>query len=178
MAGYYSPEKGIDQLVRLLKENFPPETKSREAGAKRPATERSEVETLGILLGIPNPEAVQISSVEVVNTASEEDYRAMLSRCDVLVQNGSKDSYFYRASGPIADAAACGTAVVAPDFPMIGKQAAGVGEVFQTLEKMPDVLRVAIEKVRAGGYDFSSYCAARSARALAKRLDDFCDEKG
>ena len=137
----------------------------------------SRLPNLGILLGVPNPEDAAHLDVETVSTASEQDYFTMISRCDVLVQNGGEESYFYRASGPIADAAACGTAVVAPDFPIIGKQVAGIGEVFQGLEKMSEAVRTAIEKARAGAYDFSAYRAGRSAQALARCLDNFSDGK-
>lgn len=176
VAGTYRPEKGMDELIRQLQKNFP---------------------TLGILLGVSNPEAVAHLDVEVMDTSTDEAYRKMIARCDVLVQNGAQESYFYRASGPIADAAACGTAVVAPDFPIIGKQVAGIGEVFhpseareagltevgrqrpegerQPLELLPEAVRSAIEKARSGGYDFASYCAARSAQALANQLDAFSD---
>jgi len=166
VAGYYRQEKGMDELICLLKEKFP---------------------EFVILLGVPNPEAAAHLDVEIVPTGSDEEYFKMISRCDVLVFNGGKNSYFYRASGPVADAAVCGTAVVAPDFPIIGKQVAGIGEVFQPLEKkpgagsacfqplekMPDAIRTAVEKVRAGQYDFESYCAGRSAQALAALLEQF-----
>lgn len=156
VAGYYRPEKGMDELVRLLQEEFP---------------------MFGILLGVPNPEAVTHLSVATVSTASDAEYHDMLARCDVLVQNGTADRYFYRVSGPVADAAACGTAVVAPDFPMLGKQAAGIGEVFQTLEDLPAAVERAVEKSRAGRYDFDVYCSARSASALANHLDEFSNGK-
>ncbi|MBC8207303.1 MAG: glycosyltransferase [Kiritimatiellales bacterium] len=152
VAGYYRPEKGMDELVGLLKEKLP---------------------MFGILLGVPNPEAAAHLDVEVVSTASAEEYFQMISRCDVLVFNGEQNSYFYRASGPISDAAACGTAVVAPDFPIIGKQVLGVGEVFWGLENLPVAIEVAVEKVRAGQYDFASYCAGRSVQALAALLEKF-----
>lgn len=152
VAGYCRPEKGMDELLRLLTAHF--------SGCE-------------IIAGVPNPADINIPSVKVLNTALDEAYRRMLAQCDVLVQNGARDSYFYRASGPVADAAACGTAVVAPDFPIIGKQVEGIGEVFQTLEKMPVAVRTAVEKVRAGQYDFKGYCKARSAQALADLLDTF-----
>lgn len=156
VAGDYRPEKGMDELIGLLQKNFP---------------------RVGILLGVPNPEAVVHLDVEVVDTSTDEAYREMISRCDVLVSNQEKQSYFYRASGPIADAAACGTAVVAPDFPIIGKQVAGIGEVFQGLENMPEAVRRAVENTKAEKYNFSEYCAARSAQALANYLDGFSDGK-
>ena len=152
VAGYYRPEKGMDELVQLLKEACP---------------------DCDILLGVPNPEAAGHLEVETVCTASEGQYFEMVSRCDVLVFNGDKHSYFYRASGPVADAAACGTAVVAPDFPMIGKQVAGIGEVFQVLEQLPNAVGTAVEKVRAGQYDFERYCAGRSVEVLAEVLEQF-----
>jgi len=164
VAGYYRPEKGMDELVETLK--------------KMNGGRGSRLPNLGILLGVPNPEAAAHLDVEIVSTATDEAYRKMISRCDVLVQNGAEESYFYRASGPIADAAACGTAVVVPDFPIIGKQAAGIGEVFQGLEKMPEAARRAIEKMRNGEYDFDAYCATRSVQALAKQLDGFSNGKG
>ncbi len=152
VVGYYRPEKGMDELVHSLQKNFP---------------------NIGILLGVPNPDAVAHLDVNVINTSTEDAYLEMISQCDVLVFNQRSDGYFYRASGPVADAAACGTAVVVPDFPILEKQVAGIGEVFQTLEKMPRAVLCAVEKIRNGEYDFETYCAARSAQAIAKQLDDF-----
>jgi glycosyltransferase involved in cell wall biosynthesis len=155
VAGYYRPEKGMDTLLRRLTEYFP---------------------DCEIVAGVPNPDAVKIPGVRVVDTASPEDYRAMLSRCDVLVQNGEHDSYFYRASGPLADAAASGAAVVVPDFPLLRHQAlfpVPVGEVFGSPDGMPEAVKRAVAKALAGQYDFQTYCEARSAQAVADRLDEF-----
>ena len=155
VVGYYRPEKGMDELLRLLTEKLP---------------------DCDIIAGVPNPKAVKISSVKILNTASDESYRRMLAQCDVLVQNGARDSYFYRVSGPVADAAACGTAVVVPDFPLLRHQISSpvpVGEVFQCLEKLPEAVRTAVAKARTGEYDFRAYCDARSAQALADQLDAF-----
>ena len=155
VAGCYRPEKGMDDLLRMLVKHFP---------------------DYDMVAGVPNPEAVKILSVKVVNTAADADYRSMLARCDVLVQNGERDSYFYRASGPLADAAACGTAIIAPDFPLLRHQITSpgrIGEVFQCLDEMPAAVRKAVESARSGGYDFAGYCAARSAQAVADRLDEF-----
>lgn len=155
VAGYYRPEKGMDELLRLLIKHF------------------SDCE---VVAGVPNPEAVKLPGVRVVGTAADEDYRAMLARCDVLVQNGERDSYFYRASGPLADAAASGTAVVVPDFPLLRHQINSpvrIGEVFQCLDEMPAAVRKAVESVRSGSYDFKAYGKARSAQALANVLDEF-----
>ncbi len=159
VVGYYRPEKGMDELVETLK--------------KMNGGRGSRLPNLGILLGVPNPDAVAHLDVEVVNTSTEKAYSELISRCDVLVFNNRSDGYFYRASGPVADAAASGTAVVVPDFPILGKQVEGIGEVFQTLEKMPSVVQRALEKVRNSEYDFETYCAGRSAKAIAKKLDDF-----
>ena len=205
VVGYYRAEKGMDELVGLLKEKL--------STCRGEAKGRSR--TFGILLGVPNPDEVKHLDVETIDTSTDEAYREMISRCDVLVQNGAADSYFYRASGPIADAAACGTAVVAPGFPLIRHQLTSpvsIGEVFlpmkrktgagsacfQTLDlsesesafgtlqkkrpagewqNLPDAVRAAVEKVRNGQYDFDAYCAARSAQALAKRLDEFSREQ-
>lgn len=160
IAGYYRSEKGIDELIGLLK--------------KTDGCRDSRLPNLGILLGVPNPEDAAHLDVETVSTAAQADYFAMIARCDVLVFNHSRDSYFYRASGPVADAAACGTAVLVPDFPILGKQVAGIGEVFQSLENLPQALEAAVEKARAGQYDFDGYCRARSVEALAERLRSFC----
>ena len=160
VAGTYRAEKGMDELIGLLK--------------KINGRRDSRLPTVGILLGVPNLEAVRHLDVETVCTDSDEAYFEMVSRCDVLVFNGEKDSYFYRASGSIADAAACGTAVVAPDFPMIGKQVAGIGEVFQCLEKLPETVEEAVASVRAGEYDFAAYGRERSVQALAEQLRGFC----
>jgi len=156
VAGYYRPEKGINELLRLLVVHFP---------------------DCDIVAGVPNPQAVNVPLVRVINTAAERDYRNMLAGCDVLVQNNARDSYFYRASGPVADAAASGTAVVVPDYPLMRHQVLSpvpVGEIFQTLDEMPDAVRRAVDGARAGRkYNFNAYCAARSAQAVADQLDEF-----
>jgi len=155
VAGWYRAEKGMDELISLLQEQLP---------------------EFRLLVGIPNPEAAEHLSALTVNTAAKEDYLRMLARCDVLVQNGARESYFHRASGPAADAVACSTAVVAPDFPLLRSQLrtpVPVGEVFDGLENLPAAVRVAVEKARAGAYDFEAYREARSARALARVLDAF-----
>lgn len=163
VAGYYRPEKGMDDLIELLK--------------KINGCRDSRLPEFGILLGVPNPAAASHLKVETVCTATPAEYQDMLARCDVLVLNGERESYFYRASGPIADAATCGTAVVAPDFPIIGKQVAGIGEVFQGLEtgsagfSLPAALLRSLEAVKAGRYDFEAYCEARTANALASYLN-------
>ncbi|MEI7851446.1 MAG: hypothetical protein WCH86_06395 [Kiritimatiellales bacterium] len=161
VAGYFRPEKGMDELLNLLAQHFP---------------------DCDIVIGATEPEKIKrvAETVQVINTASDADYRRMLAQCDVLVQNGARDSYFYRVSGPVADAAACGTAVVVPDFPLLRQQVSTpglIGEVFQGLEKIPDAVRNAIAKARSGQYDFETYCAARTAQAVADRLDEFSREQ-
>lgn len=161
VAGYYRPEKGMDELLRLLVRHFP---------------------DCDIVIGAAAPEKIKEvpEKVRVVNTASDEDYRRMMAQCDVLVQNGARDSYFYRVSGPVADAASCGTAVVVPDFPLLRQQVlfpVPVGEVFQGLEKIPDAVRSALAKARSGQYHFEIYCAARTAQAVTDRLDEFSKEQ-
>jgi len=157
VAGYYRPEKGTDGLIELLKDSF------------------ADCE---LLLGVSDPSELKAvpSGFRVVDTTTDEAYRQMLARCDVLVQNGARDSYFYRVSGPVADAAACGTAVVVPDFPLLRHQVASpvrIGGFFRNLEEMPEAVRAAIESVRSGQYDFAAYCIARSAKTLAAQLDEF-----
>lgn len=159
VVGEYRPEKKTDEtLSHLLK--------------------LSDIE---VVVGVPNPERFKACSrfagsdrIRVVDTSSTEVYFRTLAGCDVLVLSCPAEAYRFRASGLIADAAACGTAVVAPDFPTLGKQAAGIGEVFQCLEEMPSAVERAVETMRSGGYGFASYCAARSAERIASMLDEFC----
>ena len=161
VTGYCRPEKGMDELLNLLVRHFP---------------------DCDIVIGVSAPEKIKGLSekVRMVNTTSDADYRRMLAQCDVLVQNGAQNSYFYRVSGPVADAAASGAAVVVPDFPLLRHQVFSpvpVGEVFQGLEKIPDEVRTAIAKARSGQYDFAVYCAARTAQAVADRLDESSREQ-
>lgn len=152
--GYYRSEKQMDLLVHELKKNCP---------------------EFSVLLGIPNPEDVRSAEVDVVCTRSDEQYFGVISRCDVIVFNGERRRYFYRASGPIADAASCKTAVVAPNFPVIKRQVDGIGEIFQSFDDLPDAVRRAVWRVRSGQYNFEAYCAARSPRAIAEKLRQFSD---
>lgn len=158
VAGYYRKEKGMDELIWLLKEAFP---------------------VYKVLLGVPNPEVVKHLPVEVVSTATDAEYHAMLARCDVLVQNGERESYYFRASGPIADAVLHDTAVVAPDYPLIRHQLTRpvpIGEVFNEANSLEACVQRAVEQLDAGQYAFGVYCNGRSAQALADCLDEFVNE--
>jgi len=157
VVGYYRPEKGMDPLLYALADHFP---------------------DCELILGVPNLKNLKAipNAFRVVDTSSKMAYQQILQQCDVLVQNGEPENYFYRVSGLISDAATCGTAVVAPDLPLIAHQLSSpvpVGEVFQRLEEMPGRVRQTIEKVCHCRYDFKVYCAARSASALATCLDAF-----
>ena len=161
VVGAYRSEKGMDGLLGLLAESFP---------------------NYELILGVPNREEVLNvpSSFRVVDTGSDKAYRDVLAECDVVVQNGEKEQYFFRASGPLADAAVCGTAIVVPDFPLIRHQVlspCSIGEVFQGLEKIPEAIRTALDQCSKRTYNFDRYCEARSVQSLANQLDQFCDGK-
>ncbi len=159
VVGEYRPEKKTDEMLSCL----------------------LKIPNIEIMVGVPNPERFEACSrfsgsdrIRVVDTSSTAVYRRTIAECAVIVLSHPAEAYRFRASGLIADAAACGTAVVAPGLPTIGKQAAGIGEFFQTLESAPDAVLAAIEKMRAGAYGFAEYRAARSAQQMASILDEFC----
>jgi len=163
LAGHFRPEKGMIEALRVLDG----EPKLRER----------------IAIGLPNPpeflraygagrKAVQ--TPRLFHTASDEDFRAFLARCGVIVLNYAARDYAWRPSGLMADCAAAGTPVVIPDLPVQREQLqwpTPIGEVFQELEELPRAVFQALEKGAWGGYGFDAYRAARGIAATAAALD-------
>lgn len=163
IVGQYRREKGMDAAIfELLNQHTIP---------------------LRLRIGVPNPDVfrhapafARRAEFELLDTGADADYHRFLSECDLLVLNYEASSYTWRPSGLIADAAAAGTPVITPDFPVqrIQSQTPGpIGELRRVGEPIETVLARALDGLRAGRYDFEQYARARSPDALARLLDSW-----
>lgn len=158
VVGEYRPEKGTDELIRML----------------------LALPLKKIRICVPNAAVFRRHSpfathpgVEVVDTASPDIYRQALAACDVIVLNHPSAGYEFRASGLIADAAAAQVPVIVPELPVLAAQISrpvAVGEWFKTPSCLADALMKADQNLRAGRYRFEDYAQARTPAALAERL--------
>jgi glycosyltransferase involved in cell wall biosynthesis len=132
-----------------------------------------------LLLGCPEAEvraAWRARGFEVVDTSSDDAYRAALARCEVVVLNYRRDRYLYRASGVAADALAHRAAVVCPDFPLMRHQLsvpAQVGAVFDGIGGLEAAVLEALALRPDLGAALARQEQARNAVAIAARLDAF-----
>lgn len=156
--GEYRPEKGTDELIRMLLA-LPLEK---------------------IRICVPNAAGFRQRSpfaahpgVEVVDTASPSAYRQAVAACDVIVLNHPASGYEFRASGLIADAAAAQVPVIVPELPVLEAQISrpvSVGECFTAPGRLADAFMKTDQNLRAGMYRFEDYARARTPAALAELL--------
>ena len=163
IVGEFRPEKGIDELLEVLK----------------PLSSLYRV-----VVALPNradflaqSHFAQADWFEQVDTTSATAYHQALADCDVVLLNHPAEGYTYRASGLIADAAAAHVPVIVRKLPMLRHQVewpVRVGRCFERLEEIPQRLQDVSEDLKAGGYDFEAYRAARSGAALTERMRELC----
>lgn len=164
IVGQFRAEKGVDDLLDAL---CPVSSK------------------YCVVLGLPNIGEFRRFSrhadgdwFKLVDTASVERYRKTIMECDVLLLNHPVGGYEYRASGLIADAATAQVPVVVCNLPMLHHQVsqpACIGECFEMLSEIPECIDRVSERLVRNEYDFEVYNNARSAQALARRLDQLCN---
>jgi glycosyltransferase involved in cell wall biosynthesis len=106
VAGDLRPEKGLDLVIGRLSEAFrdDPDIDFR-LGTNRVDVARQ-----------------RWPQTEVSDTTAQSDYIAFLQQLDLLVLSYPEASYRYRASGVIAEATGCGTAVICTDLPCLRHQ--------------------------------------------------------
>lgn len=93
------------------------------------------------------------SCAEVVGTDSYAAYLDALRRCDIVVLPYDPLAYSYRSSGVLAEAVACGCAVVTPDLPVLRDQVlhpAVVGACYASAEDFLTAVKSAVRLVRSG----------------------------
>lgn len=134
-----------------------------------------------IVLGCPDQRYRSIwegRGVLCYDTSNYEDYLDVLSSCNVVVLNYSRDAYYFRHSGVIADAISNDVAVVCPDFPLLASQISVpevVGFTFQSVNDIPRQVSNALaffDEWRSQGV-FEKHRNARSAASLASMLEKY-----
>jgi glycosyltransferase involved in cell wall biosynthesis len=108
-----------------------------------------------LLVGTPDPEFRDLCAHHgrVVDTGSYSSYLDALFSCDVVVLPYDPSSYAYRSSGVLAEAVACGCAVVVPDVPTLRDQVfypSPVGACYADQEGLIGAVQSAVALVRSG----------------------------
>lgn len=164
VVGNFRREKNADALLEALLQ-----------GA------RQGVFDADIILGCPDQEYRsnwEGRGVICYDTSDYKDYLDVLSSCSVIVLNYSRDAYYYRHSGVIADAISNEVAVVCPDFPLLNSQIGvpeTVGFTFQSMDDVPQQVSKALdffEGVR-NRMAFEKHRLIRSPTYLANLLDHY-----
>ncbi len=161
MVGHYRPEKGIDDALSMLLEKQVP---------------------YRVLVGVPNMEEFmklsrfgkKLHGFELRDTSDLMDYYAALAECDVVLLSYTSDGYRFRASGLVADAAACGAAVLVPNFPTIRHQAefpVPIGRCYGTMAEVPSLLNDMSSRIDVYKNAIMEYVAHRSGAALSETLE-------
>jgi glycosyltransferase involved in cell wall biosynthesis len=87
--------------------------------------------------------AVEAQVAAVHALTNDEDYWSTLAGFDVAVFYYERESYEYRTSGIVADAIACGTPVICPNYPVMARQVnwpEPMGKVYETLAELPALI--------------------------------------
>ncbi len=110
-----------------------------------------------LLLGTSDPELRgRFAEVaQVIDTNSYQAYLAAMHACDVVVLPYDPVAYAYRTSGVLAEAVACGCAVVVPDVPILREQVfqpASVGACYADCEGIVEAVRSAVSLVRDSNF--------------------------
>ncbi len=165
--GQYRAEKGMDEMISAMLE-----------------LQENTTDDIKLIMGFSNVDDFLSTSahagkkLKILDTRKDEDYYNAICSCDILLLNYQKDSYEYRASGLIADAASCRTAIIIPAaLPVLYNQLTEpcpVGEIFINFDELPNVISKTIKKLKLNEYNFSVYHNGRNSQALAEKMDDYC----
>ena len=165
LVGQYRPEKGLDEMLRILEPL---------AGKYR------------VVLALPNPDVFRSHSsfasddwFRLVDTTRHEDYQKAIAQCDVIVLNHPSEHYSCRASGLVADAAAAHVPVVVRNLPMLRHQIevpVSIGECFDDIAQVPECIERISARLSSEAYDFKAYREGRDVPALAQQLMEMCVE--
>ncbi|HLP88729.1 MAG TPA: hypothetical protein VK184_09100 [Nostocaceae cyanobacterium] len=120
-------------------------------------------------------EGMNLEKVKLVNTASREDYMAVLASCDVIVLNYEQGKYYYRCSGVAMDAISVRTYVICPNYPLMNHQIlypSPTGLLYNEQTDLANVLKQALELPPAKENPaFEQYYQDRSLSQIAEFLD-------
>jgi glycosyltransferase involved in cell wall biosynthesis len=130
-----------------------------------------------LIIGTPlaqKPAYLDQLGIQIWDTTREENYFELLRQIDILVTDFDRDRYYYRTSGVISDAAACGCYVIAPDYPVIKHQITSpvaIGSTFKSFDELDHLLDRAIIHRREQGQDCHwLWREGRSLEQIAKIL--------
>jgi glycosyltransferase involved in cell wall biosynthesis len=103
-----------------------------------------------LLVGTADPQFLERwkDRAQVIDTTTRADYLAALEACDVVVLPYDEPSYSYRTSGVLAESAALGCMVVAPDLPALRDQVGlpmPIGVCYKNRAELVDSVRRAVE---------------------------------
>jgi len=134
-------------------------------------------EDFELAIGTPldkKPEGLEKIQAVYYDTTTQDQYMNALREVDILLVHYEKDLYYYRTSGVVSDAGACGCYVIASDFPVIAHQVhwpTSIGATFSDFETIPQLIDQAANHIRLHGQDAHwAWRKERTHEAIAKML--------
>jgi hypothetical protein len=144
----------------------------------------SSPEDFDLVLGTPfwqKAEWVDKLGIEVVDTGTESAYMETLGQLHICVFDFNKPDFYFRPSGVILDAGMNGCFVLCPRFPVFEAQITTpvtIGKTFSSYEELPELIHSSIRELRENGEpDFARWREYRNVHSIAKRINDFLEEK-
>lgn len=110
------------------------------------------------------------SSFPVIDTTEEADYLTALTWADIVISVNNREDYLFRPSGILADAAACGAHVVAPNYPVFRTTLTQVARVGTFYDDPGDIPAAVTEAAAALPFHADRAMRWRQARASDKLL--------
>jgi glycosyltransferase involved in cell wall biosynthesis len=134
-----------------------------------------------LIIGTPfgqKPVYLNELKVTLYDTTKEEDYFRVLKQIDILVIHYDKNRYYYRTSGVISDAAACGCYIIASDYPVIKHQISSpiaIGSTFNNFNELESLIDRARIHILEKGQD--NHWLWRESRAIENIAKILIEEK-
>lgn len=120
-------------------------------------------------------EALKAMGIELVDTTTQVQYSSFLKSLDILVGFYEKESFYYRCSGVLNDAASAGCFIVVPDYPVLSQQISypvKVGETYSGIDDLENALDRSIAYLSVNSIDFEAWRKSRYDDAILKCLSE------
>jgi hypothetical protein len=115
------------------------------------------------------PVAKLPTDAAVADTSKRESYLDLLRSSDVVVVLARREAYYYRHSGTVLDAIACGAWPVVPAFPVLGVQVGQpvrVGSTYESISEIVSVVKDALASPNSIEGQRAKYFAGRGSLNL------------
>jgi hypothetical protein len=112
---------------------------------------------------------------QIIDTSTAESYNEFIGSLHIVVNNFDREQFYFRPSGIINDSIAGSCFVIAPNYPVFKAQITTpvvVGELFNHIEEVPDIIKKAIKTIKETDIDFKRWIEHRSDAKLIEELSN------